>query len=1130
MSDDHTRRESAGDGPPSPRSPATSDRTSAADDTFPRGSGAPAEIPMQLDAVEWPVVESGRFASQGEHARGGLGRIVQAIDCRLARVVALKELLRDGGSSEARFIREALITATLQHPSIVPVYEVGRWPSGKPFYSMKMVSGRSLADALRDRKTLTQRLELLPNVISVTDAIAYAHQRRIIHRDLKPQNVMLGGFGETVVVDWGLALDLSQADRGIGEATTAYQVAAAGLTATGAVIGTPEYMPPEQASGSPLDARADVYALGAILYHMLAGAPPYTGRNSAEVLAKVSSEPPIPLEQREPGVPPDLAAIVRKAMARNVGDRYPSAKELAEELRRFQTGQLVKAYNYSWAVLLRRWLKRHRASVGAAALLLVVAAVIGIVALAQIVQARNQAQAKSEQLRRTEARNVLDKDPTKVLAWLRTYPVNLQNWSEVRNLAADALSRGVARHVLKTGSSGGLTSIQFSPTGEQVATASIDNTVRLWDVNSGKEIARHLHSRWVEVAEFAPKPGLLALGGADGQVHLWQLQTGVIRPLPGNTGFLRALDFSADGTALAGVGDSGDLNLWSIPDGEVRVFRGHRGSVRDVVFFPDGTRVATSGDDGTVRLWHLPSGTGQVLHDHSGAVSRIRVSGSGEILVSAGSDGNVFVYRLSSGLRPVLRRHGEAMSGLELSPDEKSVALGGNDRALRLWTLETGAERVLHWHDGPIRIVQFSADGRWVASGGEDGAVRLASLSTLETKVLLGHTQTVNVLHFSRDSRLLASGSFDGTGRIWKVELPRTQILRVDDESGAVYHIAYSSDGKKLASGGLDWNARVWDLSTGDALVLQGHGGQVNRVLFSPQQTYLATTSSDKTARLWNLKTAQSHILVGHTGVPRPMCFTADESTFVTASDDQTVRVWDTKTGALTKNIDAPISGSASNASPDCRVIGLGAPDNALHLLAANTWEDRALHGHRALIYTLLFSPDGNVVATAARDGTVRAWDLRSGSSTVFDQGASEVRRFAFSPDNNWLATAADDGFVRLWNLSNRSAARLGGHDLAVWSVAFSPDGKSLLSAGKDKSVRVWDLMSGVRQVLRGHTNVITNAIYSPDGRTVASSSADRTIRLWPVDPQNSVPQKPEDLPTWLGSLTTYDLPTEEVW
>ena len=183
MSDDHIRRESPRLGPQGSRSSSSSDRTSAADDTMPQGRAAPAEIPMQLDAVEWPVVESGRFVSEGEHARGGLGRIVQAIDRRLARVVALKELLRDGGSSEARFVREALITATLQHPSIVPVYEVGRWPSGKPFYSMKMLSGQSLDVALRERKTLTQRLELLPNVISVTDAIAYAHQRRQLYLD-----------------------------------------------------------------------------------------------------------------------------------------------------------------------------------------------------------------------------------------------------------------------------------------------------------------------------------------------------------------------------------------------------------------------------------------------------------------------------------------------------------------------------------------------------------------------------------------------------------------------------------------------------------------------------------------------------------------------------------------------------------------------------------------------------------------------------------------------------------------------------------------------------------------------------------------------------------------------------------
>src|SRR5262249_14074312 len=190
-----------------------------------------------------------------------------------------------------------------------------RWPNGKPFYAMKLVSGRSLAELTRATRTFEERLALIPNVIAVADAIAYAHEQRVIHRDLKPSNVMIGQFCETIVIDWGLATDLEKSQLATIPAPSAYQLAASGMTAAGAVLGTPEYMPLEQAQGKPVDERADVYSLGAILYYVLAGAPPYSGETSADVIRKVAASPPVPLVERQSGVPEDLATIVRKAMA-----------------------------------------------------------------------------------------------------------------------------------------------------------------------------------------------------------------------------------------------------------------------------------------------------------------------------------------------------------------------------------------------------------------------------------------------------------------------------------------------------------------------------------------------------------------------------------------------------------------------------------------------------------------------------------------------------------------------------------------------------------------------------------------------------------------------------------------------
>jgi len=214
-----------------------------------------------------------RYQMLGEHGRGGLGRVFRARDKELGRDVAVKELLQRGSGSELRFFREALITARLEHPGIVPVHEAGRWPDGTPFYAMKLVAGRPLKELIDAAATVEDRLALIPHVLAVADAIAYAHDRRIIHRDLKPSNVMVGDFGETVVIDWGLAKDLRDTVSEPADQGPYRSPAAIGLTAAGSVLGTPAYMAPEQLTGHA-DERSDIYALGGILYHVLTGASP----------------------------------------------------------------------------------------------------------------------------------------------------------------------------------------------------------------------------------------------------------------------------------------------------------------------------------------------------------------------------------------------------------------------------------------------------------------------------------------------------------------------------------------------------------------------------------------------------------------------------------------------------------------------------------------------------------------------------------------------------------------------------------------------------------------------------------------------------------------------------------------
>ncbi|HEU0036306.1 MAG TPA: protein kinase [Kofleriaceae bacterium] len=386
-----------------------------------------------------PVVPEAHYKHGSEIARGGMGRIVAAEDQRLGRPVALKELLEPAGDALGRFQREALITARLQHPGIVPVYEAGRWPTGEPFFAMKLVSGRPLDRVIAEAKTLEERLALLPRIAAATDAIAYAHSHRIVHRDLKPANVLIGDFGETVVIDWGLAKDLDVGDS--PESQTRHdrpgakrtpkpatntasrtasiashpppstrQVSSTTLTVAGAVMGTPAYMAPEQARGEPVDQRADVFALGAMLYHLLAGVPPYNARTATDVIAAAALGRVIPHAEREAGAPRDLVAIVERAMRQSPAERYPDAGALADELRRFLTGQLVSAHRYTPLQRLSRFLKKHQAAVTIATISVVTLAVGGTLAVRQIVQQRDAARYERQvaDIRRRAAEAMID--------------------------------------------------------------------------------------------------------------------------------------------------------------------------------------------------------------------------------------------------------------------------------------------------------------------------------------------------------------------------------------------------------------------------------------------------------------------------------------------------------------------------------------------------------------------------------------------------------------------------------------------------------------------------------------------------------------------------------------------------
>ena len=376
--------------------PTVADSPSASKQA-PTAGVAPAAA-RQDSEREFPAlstIDPDNYLVGRELAAGGMGRIFEAHDRRLGRPVAIKQLLTRSPKLRARFEREACITARLQHPAIVNVLEAGVWPDGEPFFAMRLVSGESFDKVIKQATTFAERMALLPHAIAATEALAYAHSRHVIHRDLKPANILVGEFGETVVIDWGLAKDLSASEDDPAPAAGPYRTEASlpGQTEAGEVMGTPGYMPVEQARGEPVDARADVYALGAMLYYLFSGKAPYGGKSSKAVLADVIARPPPPLAMRTTEVPRDLVAIIDKAMARDANDRYPDARALAEDLKRFQTGQLVGAHQYSSWQLLRRWLGRHRLPVATVSVSVIALAVVGALSVRGIVNERERTDA-----------------------------------------------------------------------------------------------------------------------------------------------------------------------------------------------------------------------------------------------------------------------------------------------------------------------------------------------------------------------------------------------------------------------------------------------------------------------------------------------------------------------------------------------------------------------------------------------------------------------------------------------------------------------------------------------------------------------------------------------------------------
>jgi eukaryotic-like serine/threonine-protein kinase len=993
-----------------------------------------------------------------EIARGGMGIVYKARQISLNRVVALKMILSGQFATKQEVLRfrvEAEAAANLRHPNIVAIYETGEH-QGRHFFSMEYVPGPNLSQLVGNRAVSAERAARC--TLAIAQAIHYAHSQNTLHRDLKPSNVLVDADDQPRITDFGLMRRLRAPD---------------GFTITGQILGSPNFMPPEQcgvlskdrggeeqadSSESEMERSvvtsannkraagpwSDVYGVGAILYHLLSARAPFQAETVQEVLLQLREQDPVSPRLLNPSVPRDLETVCLKCLQKEPDQRYATAQELADDLQRFLRNEPIMARPVRRAELAWRWCRRKPALASAlaiASLLLLVLLIGGPILTYRVNRERLRAeryaystdmllaQGALEEANLGKARELLNKyipaNSLLVSRHSRSVHDDLREW-EWRYLWRQTLGEEIC--TLGTHSNK-LLALALSPQGE-AASASSDQVIKLWDVNShhaegsitcpGAPLFLNYDGRGKLIVGF----GTVSDSGRQ-SIGIWKpdLTNNVVIDTHNDSLFAAALSY--DQTLVAALGKDW-VRIWNTRTGEVVAKPPTDGNwiyQGTVAFSPDGQFLAYTYGDSTLKLWDLKAGR----------------------LIAS------------------LEGHANTVMSLAFSPEGHWLLSGSLDRTTIAWNLRTKERAAtLTGHLGGVTALAISADGSRLVSGSADQRLKVWEMGTWrELATLKGHGNEITCVVISEDGTDILSGSKDQTVRIWDNKPKEPELAMKRPESG-FYSAEVSPAGETLRMfyGGSNTlvffdAATLEERNRFDASILPG-----DQMATGPDGRILA--NADREITLWNAKPPEltRHLTSGAVSVSevRRMTFASTGKLLAAARSDGTLEIWDVYTGSQ------------------------------LHTF---TTESKTVH-------CVVFSRDSSLVAAGSADGIIEVWNVPQKKRLAsLGRQLGWINDICIAPDNNSLVTAGSDGRVIIWKIDSQRGTPLNGRMSSYNCVAISTDGRRVGAGENDGTIRIWDFAS--RQevaVLRGHTQKVRRLAFHPDGDSLLSVSRD-AMRVW---------------------------------